>query len=102
VTLHPSINLLAVYFVASDFEHELALVRLDELPLLMLSHDCLHLLRFDIFILTPLADARSVLPQSANAGVSASCQGLAKCWSDGGAILSFEAIRLFDLLLYLT
>jgi hypothetical protein len=102
VTLHPSINLLAVYFVASDFEHELALVSLDELSLLTLPNNRLHFLGFDVFVLTPLADARSVLPQSANAGVSASCQGLAKCWSDGGAILSFEAIRLFDLLLYLT
>jgi hypothetical protein len=100
--LHPSLDLLPIYFVASHLEYQSALVRLDELPLLTLSHDRLHLLRLDILVLIPLADARSVLPQSANSGVLASCQGLAKHWSDGGAILSFEAILLFHLLLHLT
>jgi hypothetical protein len=102
VPLHPSLDLLPIYFVASHLEYQLALVSLDELPLLTFSHDCLHLLRFDVFVLTPLADARSVLPQSVNAGVSASCHGLTARWSDGGAILSLEAILLFDMLLYLT
>ena len=99
---HLSLDLLPIYFVAPLLKYQSTLVRPDELSLLTLSHDCLHFLRLDVFVLNPLADAESVLPQSADAGASASCQGLATCWSDGGAILSFESILLFDLLLYLT
>jgi hypothetical protein len=57
VPLHPPLDLLQLYLAASHLERELALIGLDELPLLALSHDRLHLLRLDVLVLAPLADA---------------------------------------------
>jgi hypothetical protein len=71
VPLHPPLDLRRLYFAASHLEHELAFVSLDELPLLTLSHDRLHLLRLNVLVLAPLADARSVLPKPANVSASA-------------------------------
>jgi hypothetical protein len=57
VPLHLPLDLLQLYLVASHLEYELALIGLDKLPLLALSHDRLHLLRLDVLVLALLADA---------------------------------------------
>jgi hypothetical protein len=57
VPLHPPLDLLRLYLAASHLEHELGLVGLDDLSLQALSHDRLHLLRLDVLVLAPLADA---------------------------------------------
>jgi hypothetical protein len=56
VPLHPPLDLWRLYLAASHREHERALVSLDKLPLLTLSHDRLHLLRLNVLIFSPLAD----------------------------------------------
>ena len=62
VTLHPPLDLLQLYFAAPHLKRKLALAGLDELPPLALSHDRLHLLRLDVLVFAPLADAGTVLP----------------------------------------
>jgi len=96
VPLHPPVNLLRLYLAASHLEHERALVGLDELSLLSLSHDRLHLLRLDVLVVVPLADARSILPWPADASVSARRWGFSLSCTKKSNLLSFEAILLFD------
>lgn len=66
VPLHPPLDLRRLYFATSHLKHEVFLLSLDELPLLTLSHNRLHLLRLEILVLAPIADARSVLSKPAN------------------------------------
>jgi hypothetical protein len=101
VTLHPSLDLLPIYFVASHLEHQLALVSLDELSFLTLPNNRLHFLGFDVLIFAPSGDARSVLSKPAEASGSAPRRKGALPWLDDGDILSFEATLIFHYLLHL-
>lgn len=60
--LHPSVNLLWLYFIASNLKNKLAFINLDKLSLLSFPDNRSHLLRLDILIQPPLAYACSVLP----------------------------------------
>lgn len=59
--LHPSLDLLLLYLVASYFKNKLAFVDFYELPLLTFPNNCFHLLWLNILVLSPLTYARSVL-----------------------------------------
>lgn len=71
VPLHPSVDLLWLHFVASDFENKLAFIDFSELSLLLLPNNRSHLLRLDIFVHFPLTYACPVLPQPTSIIVSA-------------------------------
>lgn len=57
ILLNPSLDLLRVHWYVSHFKSELTFVRFNKFPPLALPHDRRHLLRLDILVLPPLADA---------------------------------------------
>jgi hypothetical protein len=63
--LHPSVDLLRLHWFISDFENQLTFVDVNKASLLAFPDDCFHLLRFNVLVLPPLADACSVLPYPA-------------------------------------
>lgn len=54
---HESVDLLRLYLLPSHVEPEWAFVCLNKPSLLALSHDRLHLMRLDVLVFSPLADA---------------------------------------------
>lgn len=69
--LHPSLDLLRLHLITSHLKVKFILVGFYKLPFLAFPDNCLHLLRLHIFVLLPLTDARSVLPQPVAVSVSA-------------------------------
>jgi hypothetical protein len=70
MSLHPSLDLGKLYLGASHVKDKLALVGLGKPPLLVLSYDSSHLVWLNLLVLSPLSDAQSVLPFSAEYRVS--------------------------------
>jgi len=61
VSLHPPLNLVKFNFLASHAELEIVLVCLDDISLLVVSDDGLHLVWFDVLVELPLGQTRPVL-----------------------------------------
>jgi len=67
VSFHPSLNLIRFDVLASHTEVKIVLVCLDEVSVLAVSDNGLHLIRFDVLVELPLGQARPVLAYSENA-----------------------------------
>ena len=62
VPLHPSVDFLWLHRTLSDLKVKRLFISFNQLSGLSLSDDRFHLLRLNIFVQTPLAYTRSVLP----------------------------------------
>ena len=92
VSLHPPLNLVKFNFLASHAELEIVLVCLDDISLLVVSDDGLHLVWFDVLVELPLGQTRPVL---AYPGKTVSLD-IMKRWEDRlPNVLSSETELLF-------
>jgi len=93
---HESIDLMRLNFMAPDPETKPLFITSLKSPVLLLPHDRFHLGPFNVFVLFPLAETQSILPDSGSDDTRVSSVAIAVDLSEG--VLGFETkLPLYNL-----